>query len=118
MQTLRFIRARSLWARTAGLLFRKKLDRDEALWIQPCCSIHTFGMRYPIAVYFLDKNQRVIQYIPELKPFRFSWNVKAVSVIEMVSTNKLNAEQIAVDIERLLDNPHSDLFISDSNTET
>jgi len=106
---LRLIHAASWRTRAAGLLICKKLDKNEALWIHSCRAIHTFGMRYPISVYFVDKNYRVISFIPEMKPFRFVWNLKAASVIEMLATDQLEAYKNAIGIDALLIGVQSDL---------
>jgi len=58
--------------RIKGLLGRKKFLKGEALILKPCNSIHTFFMKFPIDVVFLDKNNRVIKTIICLKPFRFT----------------------------------------------
>lgn len=108
MVMLRLKHAGNWRTRAAGLLICKKLEKNEALWIHSCRAIHTFGMRYPIAVYFVDKNYRVISFIPEMKPFRFAWNLKAASVIEMLATDQLDAYKNAAGIEALLIGVQSD----------
>lgn len=46
-----------------GLLGRDTPDRDEALLILDCRSVHTIGMRFTIRVAFLDARFRVIEEI-------------------------------------------------------
>ena len=58
--------------RMKGLLGRKALNEGEALVIKPCNSIHTFFMRFPIDVLFVDKNNKVIKAISSIKPFRIT----------------------------------------------
>lgn len=58
--------------RMKGLLGRKSLGEKEALIIKPCNSIHTFFMRFPIDVLFVDKDNKVIKAISNIKPFRIS----------------------------------------------
>ena len=58
-------------SRSVGLLNRSSLDDDEALLIKPCNSIHTFFMKFPIDVVFLDKNGKVLKIKKRLKPWRF-----------------------------------------------
>lgn len=71
------------WARGKGLLGRKSLGSEQALWIKRCNSIHTFFMKFTIDCVFLDKNQRVKAIYPKVKPFRLVWPVwGASSVIE------------------------------------
>jgi uncharacterized membrane protein (UPF0127 family) len=78
--------------RSKGLLGRESLDADEALWIQqpplawlvPCPTIHTFFMKFPIDVLFLDGGLRVRRVIEDMKPWRLSpWVLQAHSVLEL-----------------------------------
>jgi len=58
--------------RMRGLLGRPALTQEQGLWIEPCPSVHTIGMRYAIDVVFLDKSGRVKKICDHLKPLRFS----------------------------------------------
>lgn len=64
--------AHTFFKRMVGLLGRRSLRKGEALIIRPCSSIHTFFMRFPIDVLFVDRNSRVIRAIDSLKPFRLT----------------------------------------------
>ena len=76
--------AESVFARTRGLLGRKCLPRDEALWIVPCNAIHNFFMRFPIDALFLDRQGRVVAIYHGLRPWRATWFVRgAHSVLEL-----------------------------------
>jgi uncharacterized protein len=46
--------------RTRGLLGRDGLEADEALLLERCRSVHTFGMRFAIDVVFLDRSYQVL----------------------------------------------------------
>jgi len=46
-------------SRKRGLLGRDSLDAGTALLIAPCSSVHTFFMRFPIDVIFVDRSGRV-----------------------------------------------------------
>jgi uncharacterized membrane protein (UPF0127 family) len=46
--------AMNFFKRLKGLMFRMELPDDEALLILPCNSIHTFFMRFPIDLVFID----------------------------------------------------------------
>jgi uncharacterized membrane protein (UPF0127 family) len=53
--------ARGFSSRLFGLAF---LDRDSAgggLLIEPCASVHTFGMRFSVDLFFLDGDGAVIE---------------------------------------------------------
>jgi uncharacterized membrane protein (UPF0127 family) len=60
------------FSRTKGLLGRKGLNPGEALVLKPCNSIHTFFMRFPIDVIFVNRQLKVVAAIPALKPYRLS----------------------------------------------
>lgn len=76
-------------SRLRGLLGSEPLHHHQALWLRPCHSVHTFGMSYPIAVHFLDKNMRIIKSLPCLKPNRVAICLKAYSVLEMRSVSAI-----------------------------
>ncbi len=76
--------ASSLRERLKGLLGRSGLGANEALILKPCSSIHTFFMRFPIDVLFLDRNMRIIRLIQPISPNRLSPTVwRAKMVIEL-----------------------------------
>ncbi|KGI78943.1 DUF192 domain-containing protein [Oleiagrimonas soli] len=66
-------RAERPWSRMRGLLGRPPLqDRArQALWLTPCGSVHTVGMRYPLDIVFLDRDGRVLATHERLRPGRF-----------------------------------------------
>ena len=47
-----------------------KTPRYEAILLKPCNSIHTFFMRFPIDVLFINENMEVIRKIEGLKPWK------------------------------------------------
>jgi len=65
--------ANTVLKRMKGLLGRKDYRQGEALIIKPCNSIHTFFMRFPIDVLFVDKHNKAIKAISSLNPFRFTF---------------------------------------------
>ena len=82
--------------RRIGLLEREKLNPGEGLWIYPTQAIHTFGMRFPIDVVFVDRQMRVKRIYHRLAPFRLTSLVwSAQSVLELPS-GSLAATQTAV----------------------
>ena len=56
----------------------------DGLWIVPCNSIHTIGMRFPIDVVYLDSGQEVVKLYHRLAPLRIAaLAFKARSVLEL-----------------------------------
>jgi len=73
-------------ARRIGLLKHDALDSGGGLWIFPTQAIHTFGMRFPIDVVFLDSSLFIKRTYQALRPWRlttFVWG--AQSVLELPS---------------------------------
>ncbi len=67
------LKARSLWSRMKGLLGRDSLGPSETMWIAPCSSIHTYFMRFPIDVIFVDRKLRVKAYYFNVPPGKTIW---------------------------------------------
>lgn len=63
-------RAASFTRRFMGLMGRASLDFGEGLHIDPCNSIHTFFMRIPIDVAFLDPSGVIVKQFSALPPWR------------------------------------------------
>jgi len=57
------------------------LERDQALLIERCRSIHTFGMRHSILVAWLDGEHRVSK-VQRVRPRRLATNLRARHVLE------------------------------------
>jgi len=76
--------ADSFLTRLVGLLNDKTLEQGDGLWIMPCNSIHSFGMRFVFDAIFLDKKLKVVHLMREMKPGRISKMVfSAHSVLEL-----------------------------------
>lgn len=70
--------------RLRGLMGRKALAPNEALWLRPCNSIHTFWMRFAIDVVWLDRKLRIVKLVRNLRPFRLTLPAsQAASIIEL-----------------------------------
>ena len=101
--------ARSFWARGRGLMGRAALPQSYALIIYPEWSIHTFFMRIPIDVLFVDRTDRVAglrQAMPPSRPFAGVAPWRGHYVIEMPAgvigaTGTVLGDQLVLD-------PHPD----------
>lgn len=69
--------------RRTGLLRRESLTEGEGLWIAPCEAIHTFGMKFPIDVVFLDRARRVVKIREAVPAWRIAVCLRAHSVLEL-----------------------------------
>jgi uncharacterized membrane protein (UPF0127 family) len=74
------------WSRFVGLMGadRETFPAGHGLWITPSHGIHTFGMRFPIDVAYLDAGKAVVYMAHDLKPWRMApVRMKTDSVIEL-----------------------------------
>jgi uncharacterized membrane protein (UPF0127 family) len=69
--------------RRVGLLKHTCLSDGQGLWIAPCEGVHTFGMKFPIDVVFMDRKKKVLKIRPGMVPNRMSLCLTAHSVLEL-----------------------------------
>ena len=69
--------------RMKGLLGRRELPPGEGMLIEPAPSIHTFFMRFPIDVVFLDRDGRVLRIAESVRPWRTAAARGAKAVLEL-----------------------------------
>lgn len=70
--------------RLVGLMGASALADGEGMWLQPCSSIHTFWMRFPLDVVFVSQDRRVLHTQAALLPWRVSrWVRQAAGVLEL-----------------------------------
>jgi uncharacterized protein len=72
-------------ARMRGLLGRSDLPSGEGVLLRPAASVHTFFMRFPIDVAFLDKELRVVRVASNVAPWRTVADRRAKVILELPS---------------------------------
>ncbi|HET8955498.1 MAG TPA: DUF192 domain-containing protein [Solirubrobacterales bacterium] len=77
--------AKDFRTRLRGLAFRDRGDAGPGLLIPRCAGVHTFGMRFALDVYFLDRDGRVLSVRRRVPPRRFLWHRGARKVLEIPS---------------------------------
>lgn len=68
-------------SRLKGLLGGGEMPDGEGLWLSPCNSIHSFGMRYEFDAVFLDGASRVVGLYSRFRRNRISrifWSARGV----------------------------------------
>ena len=75
--------------RLRGLMYVKHLPRGHAILLEPCNSIHTFGMRFAIDVLFLDASSRIIKAIRSLSPGKIAGPVAGAHAVLETSGGSL-----------------------------
>ncbi|HSC50426.1 MAG TPA: DUF192 domain-containing protein, partial [Gaiellaceae bacterium] len=61
------------------------LERGEGLLLSPSSSVHTFFMRFPIDVVFLDRTLRVVAVSADVRPWRLAGRRGARHVLELAA---------------------------------
>ncbi len=74
--------ARSPRARFLGLAWLDPIPEDWALHLPRCRSVHTFGMRFPLDLIWLDARGAVVRVDESVPPRRFRTCLRARAVIE------------------------------------
>jgi hypothetical protein len=69
--------------RNKGLLGRTGLDAGGGLWIVPCESVHTFFMKFPIDLVYLDRKHRIKKVCDSVPAWRLSVCLSAHSILEL-----------------------------------
>lgn len=82
----RVMLAATHWSRFRGLMGTEAANfrTGDGLWIVPCRGVHTFAMKFPIDVLYLDARKCVVHIEENLRPWhlaRVSW--RTVSVLEL-----------------------------------
>ena len=75
-------------SRLLGLAFLKPERAGAGLLIPSCRSVHTFGMRFPIDLVFLDHRRRPLSILPAVGPNRVVRERGADAVLELPSTTQ------------------------------
>jgi hypothetical protein len=78
---VRIVVADSVWARLLGLALRRR-PPDYALLLPRCRSVHTFGMRFPLDLVWLDRGGRPVRVDEAVPPWRVRSCRRAVAVLE------------------------------------
>jgi len=68
-----------------GLAWRDRADAGPGLLFPRCSSVHTFGMRFALDVYFLDRDDGVLAVHRRVPPWRVLWHRGARKVLEVPS---------------------------------
>jgi uncharacterized membrane protein (UPF0127 family) len=75
--------ARGFRARLLGLSGIERGEAGGGLLIPRCASVHTFGMRFALDVFFLDGAGEVLAVRRAVPPRRIVWHRGAAAVLEI-----------------------------------
>jgi uncharacterized protein len=87
--------ADSFSARLQGLIGKRGISEEYALIISPCNTIHMFFMKFCLDIIFVDKNNRVVHLIENIKPWRLSkivWSANCVIELQTDTIKRSRTE--------------------------
>lgn len=70
------------WERLRGLLGRESLGPQEAMLLEPCSLVHTFGMRFTLDLAFVDAAGQVRKLVYGVGPGRIAGSAGSHQTIE------------------------------------
>lgn len=73
--------ARSPVSRAIGWMFRDE-PAEEGLWLEPCSSVHTWFVRFPIDLAFIGRSGEVLSVARRVPPWRVRRVAGARAVLE------------------------------------
>ena len=74
--------ADTYFTRLRGLMGQRNIK--EGLLLYPCAQVHTYFMREPIDVVYLDRGGQVLSVVTAMEPGKLGWYIHgAVSVLEL-----------------------------------
>ncbi|HEX7293702.1 MAG TPA: DUF192 domain-containing protein [Solirubrobacterales bacterium] len=79
-------------ARLLGLAFLQREEAGSGLLIPRCSSVHTFGMRFPLDLFFLDERGASLAVRRLVPPRRLVSARNAASVLEIPSPTGESSE--------------------------
>jgi uncharacterized protein len=88
--------------RRTGLLKHERMEPGEGLLITPCASVHTFFMKFPIDLVYIDKKRKVRKVRHAVPAWRMSACLTAHAIIELPAgtverTRTAAGDQLAIE---------------------
>lgn len=75
--------ADTFFTRMKGLLGTASLPDRQGILLCNCNSVHMVGMRYPLDIVYMDRNDTISKLAENIKPWRFSCCWQAKNTLEV-----------------------------------
>lgn len=104
-----FIEKKTFWEKFIGLMGRKRISKDVVYVFYSCKQVHTFFMKFPIIVIYLDEFNNII-WFGKLNPWKIAPFMKESNkVLELADEDILHVLKVGDTIQsRLLSNNDSE----------
>jgi uncharacterized protein len=108
--------ASSAWERTVGLIGAQDLPAGSGLWLEPCSTVHTIGMRFAIDVVLLNESGRVLAVAPNVPPLRpFVSHRSTAIIVELPAGSTLESMNIGDELALV---KHAQNFLTSTSCNT
>ena len=85
-------------SRNVGLLNHRSFPQGAAMLIAPTSAVHTFFMRFPIDIAFINREGTVVKVCHRVRPWRIAAAFRAYGVIELPAGTLAAGETLAGDV--------------------
>ncbi len=92
--SVRLVLANRFTSRLRGLIGLSPIPQSIWLWIEPCQSIHTFFIKEPISLVYLNRLDEVCKLVSDVQPRRINCCLNASSVLETKRKSLKDIESI------------------------
>ena len=92
-------------SRRTGLLGRDSLPVGHAMVIAPTNAVHTWFMRFPIDIAFVDRQGRVVKACHSVKPWRLAAAFRGFAVIELAAGSLARCDTVLGDMLAVVADP-------------
>lgn len=75
----------TFYQKAKGLLGERELEVNSGMLFKNCNSIHMMGMKIPLDIVFLSKDNLIIKYVEHIKPWRITGCSKGLKTLELSS---------------------------------
>ncbi len=86
--------ANTFFSRLNGLSRKKEMGAEDALLINPCKQIHTFGMSFSIDAVFLSAKNEVLHVVHAMPPGKISRYIKGARMVLELHEGVLSQKNI------------------------
>lgn len=93
---MKIIVAKNLFSKVAGLIAKKEIKKEDVYVIPDCRRVHTWFMRFPIDVIFLDQDKKILAVEENIGPWRLSKCVERACDCAEAASGFVKANKIKV----------------------
>lgn len=84
--------------RRVGLLHHQSFPQGAAMLIAPTNAVHTFFMRFPIDIAFINREGTIVKVCHGVRPWRIAAAFRAYGVVELPAGTLAAGETVAGDV--------------------